>query len=380
MAPDSPPMECKDSSRPRRQLPAIPVSHSHSDQPPAIPAVTETPVPPATFYSTPTPVTARHPPQSVPGAWSTSTNDPPAWGANHPEWEQSADVRHDAWNGEHDQDRGNFTMQRVNIDGRVEEEESNWWDPSVRKTHNRPGSGILPTLLQNYLHDPDHTLFSVSASPPEVKPRYRSPGSHPSTFPPVNPPSADDVRGSIPHPNAYYCRRHNGWILFLWKYSSTDPPLSKSHDGSPLPDINRRRKTSSCVGEDPHSVTQANKTHHFHYYKAAVDASKITTPFKRAEWEHHSRTESRRRQAVLIEHSNLGTPNLTADDSHEPEGGLLDLYVCCQCTLYCAVSDVITGVIPNRVFEAFVKEKLDHPYSEKTPAVSLAMALGTVLM
>ena len=413
-------MERKDSPKPRRQLPAIPVPHSHSDQPPTIPAVTETPVPPATFYSTPTPVTAgqqqppplparrhhagssftsyqqidgdyrepelvqdeqtSHPPQTVPGTWSTSTDTPSAWGANQPEWGQSADVWHDAWNGEYVQDWGNLTMQRVNIDGRVEEEESNWWDPSVRQTHNRPGPGILPTLLEDYLHKADHTLFSVSASPPEVKPRHRSPESYPSTSPPANPPSADDVRRSIPHPNAYYCRRHSGWVLLLWKFSSMDPPLSKSYDGSPLPDINRRRKTSSCVGENPHSVAQANKTHHFHYYKAAVDASKITTPYKRAEWEHHSRTKSRRRQAVLIEHSSIGTPSLAADDSHEPEGDLLDLYVCCQCTLYCAVSDVIPGVIPYRVFEAFVKDKLDHPHPGKTPAMSLAMALDTVLM
>jgi ubiquitin carboxyl-terminal hydrolase 25/28 len=111
-----------------------------------------------------------------------------------------------------------------------------------------------------------------------------------------------------------------------------------------------------------------------------VDASKITIPFKRADWEHHSRTKSRRRQAVLIDNSNLSTPGLPVDDSHEPEGNLLDLYVCCQCSLYCVVSDVIPGVIPQRTFEAFVKEKLDHPHLGKTPKISLAMALDTVLM
>ena len=411
-------MEHKDSPKPRRQLPAIPAPHPPSDQPLATPAVAETPVTPATFYSTPTPVTARQqqppplparrhqagssltsyqqidgeyrepelvqddqtsrPSQTVPGTWSTSADITPAWGANRPEWEQPTEVWHDAWSGDYVQNWGEFAIQRVNIDGRVEEEELSWWDPSVRQTHSRPGSGILPTLLENYLHNADHTLFSVSASPPEVKPRHRS--SESISHPPVNPPSPDEVRRSIPHPNAYYCRKHNGWVLLLWKSSAIDPPLSKSYGGPPLPDIARRRKIHSCVAENPQSVAQANKTHHFHYYKAAVDASKITIPFKRADWEHHSRTKSRRRQVVMIDRSNLSTPSPTAGDSREYEGDLLDLYVCCQCSLYCVVSDVIPGVIPQRTFEAFVKEKLDHPHLGKTAPASVAIALDTVLM
>lgn len=407
--------------KPRRQLPAIPTPHPHPDQQLAIPAVAETPVTPAAFYSTPTPVAATQqqppplparrpqagssftsyqqidgeyrepelvhddqtsrPPQTVPGTWSASADTAPAWGTNRPEWEQPTDVWHDAWNGDYAHDWAEFTIRRVNIDGRVEEEELNWWDPSVRQAHNRPGSGMIPTLLENYLHNPDHTLFSVSASPPEVKPRHRSPESYsPTSHPPVSPPSADEVRRSIPHPNAYYCRRHNGWVLLLWKSSSMDPPLSKFYDGSPLPDITHRRKTHSCVGESPQSAAQANKTHHFHHYKAAVDASKITTPFKRADWEHHSRTRSRRRQAVLIDQSNLSTPNLAAIDPHEPDGDLLDLFVCCQCSFYCVVSDVIPGVIPHRTFEAFVREKLDNPHVGKTPTASVAIALDTFLM
>jgi len=411
-------MEHKDSQKPRRQLPAIPVPHQHPDQPLAIPAIAETPVTPATFYSAPTPVTARqqqppplpvrrhqagssftnyqqidgeyrepelvhddqpsHQPQTVHGAWSASTEDASAWGSNRPEWEQSADVWHDTWNGEYASNWGEFTIQRFNIDGRAEEEELNWWDPSVRQTHNRPGAGILPTLLESYLHNAEHTLFSVSASPPEVKPRHRS--SESISHPPINPPSADEVRRSIPHPNAYYCRKHNGWVLLLWMSSTRDPPLSKSYNGPPLPDISRRRKTHSCIGENPQSAAQANKTHHFHYYEAAVDASKITTPFKRADWEHHSRTKSRRRQGVLIDQSNLSASGLASGDPHESEGDLLDLFVCCQCLLYCVVSDVIPGVIPQRTFEAFVREKLDHPHVGKTPAISLAIALDTVLM
>jgi len=81
-----------------------------------------------------------------------------------------------------------------------------------------------------------------------------------------------------------------------------------------------------------------------------------------------------------VDRPNTGTSSLTADDPHEPEGDLLDLYVCCQCSLYCVASNVIPGVIPQRTFEAFVKEKLEHPHVGKTPAMSLAITLDTVLM
>jgi ubiquitin carboxyl-terminal hydrolase 25/28 len=365
-------MEHKDPPKPRRRLPAIPAPHPHPDQPPTITAVAETLVTPATYQPS-------RSAQTVPGTRSTDPDIPPGWGANQPEELQSAEVWNDTW--KYVQDWGNFAIQEVNIDGRDEEEELSWWDPSVRQTHNRPGSGILPTLLEHHLHNADHTLFSVSASPPEFKPRHRYSESHSSTFhPPVNPPSANDLRRSIPHPNAYYCRRHNGWILLLWESSAAGPPLSKFYDGRPLPDITRRRKTHSCVGENPQSsVAQANKTHHFHFYKAAVDASKITIPFKRADWEHHSRTKSQCRQAVPIDPKNLTSPNLSVDDPHEPEGELLDLYVCCQCSLYCVTSDVIPGVIPQRTFEAFVKERLDHSQVGKTPQMSLAISLETIL-
>ena len=306
------------------------------------------------------------PPQSVPGTRSAPREITPAWGANRPEWEQSTDVLHDTWNGEY-RDLVEFTIQRVSIDGRVEEEELNWWDPSVRQTHNRPGPGMLPTPLENYLHNAEHTLFSVSASPPEVKPRQRSRPSVP------HPPSPDEVRRSIPHPNAYYCRQHNGWVLLLWKSSATDPPLSKSYDGPPLPDITHRLRGHSCVAENPQSFAQINKTHHFHYYRAAIDASKITTPFKRADWEQPSRTETWRRQAIRTDRSN---PN-THDDSHGGEP--LDLYICCQCSLYCILSDVIPGVIPQRTLEALIKEKQENPQVWGTPVISLAVAIDTIL-
>ena len=226
----------------------------------------------------------------------------------------------------------------------------------------------------------DHTLFSVSASLPEIKPRRRSSESRSSaSHPPVDPPSADDVRGSIPHPNAYYCPRHNGWVLLFWRFPDVNPPISKSFNGHPLPDITRWRKAHSCVSEKSQSVAQANKTHHFYYYPAAVDASNIVIPFKRADWERHSHTKSRCQQADPISSLNFSSLSLTANDSRKPEGDLLDLYVCCQCSLYCVVSNVVPGVIPQRTLEAFVEDRLDRPLIGKTPTMSLAIGLKTVL-
>jgi hypothetical protein len=252
--------------------------------------------------------------------------------ADQPRRERSADMRRDAWN----------------IDGRVEEEEQNWWDPAVRKTHNRPGPGMLPDLLENYLHDPDHILLSVSPSP-QARKRWKLEPFH-ADFP-----STDEIRRSIPHPNAYYCPKDNGWVLLYWEYSVQGPPLSKLYHGPPLPDLIRRSRVYSCLGPHPLSTTRPNETHHFHYYKAAVDGSRITEP------------------------SNLGTPNHDSDDPRKYEGDPLDLFICCQCTLYFVVSDVIPSVIPQEIFEAFVRDKVCHPDGGQSPAVSLVVAIDTFM-
>ncbi|KAI1783809.1 hypothetical protein LXA43DRAFT_1129550 [Ganoderma leucocontextum] len=186
---------------------------------------------------------------------------------------------------------------KIAIDGRDDYEESHWYDPAVRAIHPRPGTGVLPPLLADMLHDPDHALYSV--------------------------------RTAIPHPNAYFCRERNDWVLLLWKASTVLLPQVKDPD-TPVPDQGRRKQTNSCVGDGEQPFGQANLTHHWHRYEKAVDATKLNPPYA---------------------HGDI----------------LLDLYLCCQCSMYCLVSDIISGVIPLLLVNEFTVDKIGHPAIDKTP-------------
>ena len=48
------------------------------------------------------------------------------------------------------------------IDGRVDHEEIDWWNPNEREKYNRPGPGILSPVLAEEVHDPNHSLFSIN--------------------------------------------------------------------------------------------------------------------------------------------------------------------------------------------------------------------------
>ena len=220
---------------------------------------------------------------------------------------------------------------KVPIDGRDDYEEVHWYDPAVRAIHPRPGTGVLPPLLADMLHDPDHALYSVSTQ------------AHPTLVSPATPytPTADEVRTAIPHPNAYFCREHNGWVLLLWKASTVLPPLVKEPE-IPVPDQGRRKRTNSCVGDGEQPFGQANLTHHWHWYEKAVDATKLNPPYAHGEL-------------------------------------LLDLYLCCQCSMYCLVSDVIPGVIPLSLVNDFTLDKIGHPAIDKTPKATAVAGWETVL-
>ncbi|KAI0352188.1 cysteine proteinase [Trametes cingulata] len=254
-------------------------------------------------------------PNDPPTQWAEPSAD---WGGTAADWDAIASTV-DNW-GEPG------TTRRIVIDGRDENEELHWYDPAVHAL--RPGPGVLPPLLADMLHDPDHALYSVSTQP-----------HPPSTTPHV--PSADEVRTAIPHPNAYYCREHNGWVFLLWRSSSVLPPLVKDPE-TPLPDQARRKRTTSCVGDGEQPFGPANLTHHWHRYEKAVDATKLNPPYTHGEL-------------------------------------LLDLYLCCQCSMYCLVSDVIPGVIPAALVDAFTRDKLSHPAVDKTPRATAVAGWETIL-
>jgi ubiquitin carboxyl-terminal hydrolase 25/28 len=319
--------------------------------------------------------------------WNKDNNN---WaGGSKASWESDGDSTRNTeatpWdnNGAWAQYYGMSTSKGLNIDGRDKHEEEHWWDASTRQQHGRPGPGVLPPYLADLLHDPDHSLFSVSVDPPDIRHIPSSSQENGDTGLSFQPPSLDDLTHSIPHPNAYYCRKHNGWVLLQWKSSLMLPPLAKSFvpdPETPFPDLAHRKRASSCVGDGEQPFGQVNMTHHFHRYEKAVDALKLTPAFRRSEWELSARKKQKRRKVTALNLDTLSLNEMSEDvmDAEE-EGDLLDLYVCCQCSLYCIVSGVIPGVMPAEYFDKFTRDRWDNPAVGLNGAESVVSGLETFL-
>ena len=355
----------------------------------------------------------------IPGliADDTNSHEQNAWYANDwssDSWQQSTHIggstpgwADSGWSSGPSWGFNSAAKKFAPIDGTDDEEERNWWDPSVRNKYRRPGPGILPPLLEDSLHHPDHTLFSVkvegspdtrtgpadtrnsaslssSAGPSLASSQNPSSSSSVSTSAPLSPPpTEDDLINVIPHPNAYYCRKHNGWIILQWKESSVLPPLAKSFKENPLqplPDQTRRKQTHNCIKAES-AWDRGNKTHHFHVYTDAVSAHKLTPAFHRREWEAAEKMKLKRRRVTALNLPDRMDIDKIADDvkDAEDEGDLLDLYICCQCSLYCVASKVIPGVIPPKFIEDFVRSKQEHPTIGKNGSESVVTGWETVL-
>jgi ubiquitin carboxyl-terminal hydrolase 25/28 len=162
------------------------------------------------------------------------------------------------------------------------------------------------------------------------------------------------------------------------------PPLAQSFSASqhpPLPDLNRRKRIVSCIGDTEETFGRLNKTHHFHKYGKAIDAHKLTPPFRRDDWDLECLKMKRRVQTVIDSDwqdlKGLGA----SEGSNEPEEGkLLDLYVCCQCSFYCVASGIIPGVIPRKYFDEFVRDKRENPPPGKTGEQAIVQAFETILL
>ncbi|EKM83956.1 hypothetical protein AGABI1DRAFT_67056 [Agaricus bisporus var. burnettii JB137-S8] len=403
-------MENKESSRPRRPLPIPGATRSSPAQRPNTPI--DEPIPPSSFYSTSQPQHRNSPSATVePGSTftsfippeehakdyrepelvtaqdkdvdsaprSTDLSDTGGGGWTTDEWNRDYDVS--AWNNKGASSSwndnfagGNNYYSRssidVSINGRSEYEEKNWWDVGVRTSNKRPGAGVLPPVLLEDVHDSEHSLFSINIIGPPHQPQEntRTASPTPSVALHTSPPSLDEIRTSVPHPNAYFCPRDNGWVILSWKSSSIDPPLAASFDKSdhpPLPEHARRKEAVSCTSE---VGGQLNKTHHFHKYFKAVDAFKLTPPLKVDEWEMESARTTHKKDAT------------TEDMQSEEEGMLLDLYICCQCSFYFVASDLIPGIIPRRHMDIFVKDKRSNPPPGKTGEQAAVIALETIVL
>jgi ubiquitin carboxyl-terminal hydrolase 25 len=268
------------------------------------------------------------------------------------------------------------------IDGRSTYEETHWWNPELRQRNNRPGPGVLPPLLTHQLHDSNCSLFSVNVTVPSISPLPLLAHS---------PPTEEEFRTSIPHPNACYCPKNNGWVILSWNSSSLVPPLARSYIASgnpPLPDQVRRRWSASCIEEGDQPFGKTNETHHFHKYEKAVDSHKLTPPYRKEQWKSLETVKQRRRVGTILT-TDSNTSAIKADDvetlchniveSAEEEDKLLDLYVCCQCSFYCVASGVIPGVIPPRHLEELVRDRKGHSAVGMSAEQSTALAVHTVL-
>ena len=339
---------------------------------------------------------------------NTASYDDPnsAWNANNMAW-NNTEVSH--WNNSTDAGWANTSggggggvefdtidflgsgrlEQEFTIDGRSNREEEQWWNPEERKKNQRPGAGMLAPILAEELHDSNHSLFSVNITgiPPSVSQKdLGSPNilaASPTPDPP--PPSESELRTSIPHPNAYYCPKDNGWVILSWKSSSIPPPLSRSYVdrlNPPLPDPVRRRRTSSCIEEAGQPFGKANRTHHFHKYEGAVDSHKLIPPLRKDEWKNLK--QKRRTFTVVSGDSPINPDTIAADEVGEPateeeEGKVLDLYVCCQCTLYCVASEVISGVVSKKYMDELQRDRKAHPAIGKSPEQTIALTVETIL-
>ncbi|KAH8119745.1 cysteine proteinase [Phellopilus nigrolimitatus] len=296
------------------------------------------------------------------------------------------------------------------IDGREEQEEKRWWD--LHSVLSRPGPGMLPPFLADELHTADHSLVSVSVALPDLQalaspssspaPGSSPPGKQPGHSRPSSisanspPPLSEEVHEAIPHPHAYYCRKHHGWVLLAWRSSSILPPLAESFLNSehlPFPNQDRRKKTHNCLEETPFG--KPNKTHHFHKYAKAVDARHMSPKYEPRTWEKAERSKrSRRRMTIGSDdldpevvaravqgdfQSEMKRQLVTNAKEEEEARDLLDLYVCCQCSFYVVVSDVIPGVIPCKYVDEFQYEKSENPPLGKTGQQSVHAAWETVI-
>ncbi len=284
--------------------------------------------------------------------------------------------------------------QEFTIDGRVTQEEALWWNPEERERHRRPGPGILAPILAEELHNSNHSLFSVNitGSPWPAPLSVQRDASASSIIPtaPISdspPPSENDIRMSIPHPNAYFCPKDNSWVILSWKSSSVAPPLARSYleNTTYLPDQSRRRRTPSCIEDTGQPFGKANRTHHFHKYERAVDSHKLTPPFLKDGWE--SVKQKRRTGAIIV--SDLDVRSVKPDDADsvdelggsvtDEEGKLMDLYICCQCSFYCVASGVLSGVVPKRYLDELQRDRRSHPGVGKTAEQTIALTIETIL-
>ncbi|KAH9969417.1 hypothetical protein BGW80DRAFT_1562500 [Lactifluus volemus] len=83
--------------------------------------------------------------------------------------------------------------------------------------------------------------------------------------------------------------------------------------------------------------------------------------------------------------STTSAPGFTSTDNIrmdvDPEDGKGDLFtLCCQCSFYVSVSDVIPDVIPVKLLEDLVKKKAENPPPDSYGELAALITLKKILM
>lgn len=179
------------------------------------------------------------------------------------------------------------SFMSIDIPPDLEDEDSSirFWDKEYIEKHGPyTGGGQLPFLVRKHLHNEDHTLnrISISTELPDIQtPQIsvespgRASGSSPSKHETIflSPAVLDEIRDSIPHPNALYCKRDHGWVIFYdgdlkSPLGSTVPTktLDDKIAMSPLPN-EIKRQGKNCASE--RNLLSEFNSHHYHRHVAA---------------------------------------------------------------------------------------------------------------
>ncbi|KAJ3766163.1 hypothetical protein FB446DRAFT_758748 [Lentinula raphanica] len=324
----------------------------------------------------------------------------------------------------------NTSSSKIPITNRNDNDELHWWSVWGR---NYPGKGALPVLtaesiefgFQRVLGERvgSKGLFRVEISPPDIAPseqkdvsgEHPAPGSSPPSLTRTNsdsssrpkpsrprhpniPPSASEIEmAGKPHPTACYSPKENAWLILFWGDLAVVPfgqdPLPRFVDearGYVRPSY-EDRIDNDTYGENcldymtgPGNRECHNLTHHFHKYPKSIDGRKLGSPVRH--W----------KDDFLINGSEGGEPiEPPAMDASATESGpvLLDSYACCQCSFYLAVSspspalggmdkrsNLIPGIIPLEIWNAYVKDRFDNPNPSMTREQTLLGGLETLVI
>lgn len=240
--------------------------------------------------------------------------------------------------------------------------EKMWWNPHSRAALRPLGPGMLPVLAASKIHDETHELIKVSVSYPNYPSTDRSEASHPA-------PTLNDLYHAIPHQNAYYCAKCNGWVVVQKSRTIMPPVYSKYNEGCPelnFP-LNRNLQRDYECNQSSETYNQnPDKAHHYHLYEDAIPGVDLNPALVRDSWEqdpplprkvcrHHIGSSENFWKAPMYQMMEI-EPD--AADRDMVPGDYLDLYACCQCMTNIYVTrQTISGVVSPRLLADLHRER-----------------------